>query len=147
MNNSNSGNRSQRPGGPPHGKPRGSQGPQGRSRPVSSNYQVDLFHHQIGAKAGQQPSGHTRPSSGGGPRYGQSKGINARPAQGRHQAPRPKGPVGPSKSQRKGYTVHNFELKDELYKNFEEKLKETSKTPKEVINQLISFFNMGKIKI
>ena len=130
---------------------------QGRSRPVSSNYQVDLFHHQVGAKSAQQPSGHTRPSTGGGggSRYGQQpkgpKGPGGRPArppfQARHQSSRPKGPIGPTKSERKGYTIHNFELKDDLYKSFEEKLKESSKTPKEVINQLISFFNMGKIKI
>lgn len=50
-------------------------------------------------------------------------------------------------SPKRGYTYHTFEVKDDLYKQFASKARDSSKSQKEVINQLISFFNMGKIKI
>jgi len=48
---------------------------------------------------------------------------------------------------KKGYTTLSIELKDDLYKKFVSKVKEKDKSPKEVMNQLISFYNMGKINI
>jgi hypothetical protein len=119
-----------------------------------------MFHHQVG-NTGQQPTG----SHGGYGRYGTGTGTGtggqgqpggrpSRPSQGappRHKSrpvrPLAGGSVSKAAAARKGYSNHTFELKNELYNQFAEKLKVSDKSPKEVINQLISFYNMDKIKI
>ena len=162
MTNQNSGRKNPNQKHGSHGS-QGAQGrgqaPQARPRTVSSNYQVDMFHHQVGAsnqqQSGSQGGGYGRYGSGsGGHSQGQPSGRPSRPSQGappRHKPSRPVRPLDSPSSKspaaRKGYTNHTFELKNELYKQFTEKLKVSDKSPKEVINQLISFYNMDKIKI
>ncbi len=113
---------------------------QGGNRPVSSNYTVDLFHHHVGAQS-NQPGKPER----GKPKF-QRSGPPSRGGVGKtgftKRNSEPKKAIA-----RKGYVNCNFEMKDDLYKKFTEKLKDSSKTPKEVISQLVSFYNMGKIKI
>ena len=93
-------------------------------------YKVDLMHHQLSGMNTQQPPQHTNLP------------------QARHQQPRPQEGRKPhTPKARKGYTNLSIELKDDLYKKFVSKVKELDKSPKEVMNQLISFYNMGKINI
>lgn len=126
-NYSNSGSRKNPrrggPGGP--GKP--------GQRSVSPMYKVDLLHHQL--------SGMTTPAPQrtGKPPVGQQPYRQQPPRQQEKKVFRPKA--------KKGYTNLNVEIKDEQYSKFLSRLKDESKSPKEVLNQLISFYNMGKINI
>ena len=99
-------------------------------RSVSPMYKVDLMHHQLSGMTSQPPQHTGRPPV-------------------RHQQPRPHGSNKPSHlpKDKKGYTSLTVDLKDDLYKQFVSKVKEQDKSPKEVMNQLISFYNMGKINI
>jgi len=125
-------------------------GQQGNSRAVSSNYTVDLFHHTFGASS-EQAGQEWNPSKPGRPgkpkRGGKPKGHPHQKRNPHHLSAKPHHHEHRSATARKGYKIHDFELKDELYEKFVEKVKEADKTPKEVINQLLSFYNMGKIKI
>jgi len=105
----------------------------GQPRQVSSNYQVEMFHHHNNP---HPSSSHGRVQPSGPNRFSRDQSGGK---WGRNDSRKPPA--------RKGYTNCTFELKDDLYRKFQDKLEGSSKTPKEVINQLISFYNMGKIKI
>lgn len=62
-----------------------------------------------------------------------------------HYAGRPN--TQPQTQTRKGYKNISLDVKEDLYRKFQNRLKDSSKSPKEVINQLISFYSMGKINI
>ena len=133
--NSNYGPRNNpRRGGPGKGAPGRGGPPRGGSgqpvqRTVSPMYKVDLMHHQLSGMTSQPPQHTGRPPA----RYQQPR------TQGISKVHHPK--------EKKGYTNLNIELKDDLYKKFVSKVKDQDKSPKEVLNQLISFYNMGKINI
>lgn len=91
------------------------------------------MHHQL-AGMGQQPPQHMGQPA---PRYPHQP---ARPPRGHDKKPH-------QQKAKKGYTNINLEVKEELYGKFVDKVKEQDKSPKEVLNQLISFYNMGKINI
>lgn len=129
-----------RPGRNRPGAPRGARPDAQGHKPVSPNYQVDMMHHRLGSQ--QNAQGHQGS-------YGHLSQPSGHPM-GQKQSPFRRGPGKkyPAKPPaRKGYITLNLEIKDELYKKFTSALKDSSKTPKEVINQLISFYNMGKINI
>ena len=99
-------------------------------------YKVDLMHHQLSGMTSPQQQHTAQP-----PQH-----IGKPPA--RYQQPRTHGSKQAHQpKEKKGYTNLNIELKDDLYKTFVSKVKEQDKSPKEVLNQLISFYNMGKINI
>ena len=112
---------------------RGGPGRSGPGKPaqrtVSPMYKVDLMHHQLSGMSSQPPQHSGKPPA-------------------RHQPPRaPESRKTHHAKAKKGYTSLSLELKDDLYKKFVNKVKEKDKSPKEVMNQLISFYNMGKINI
>lgn len=110
----------------------------GVPKPVSPNYRVDMMHHQLAAMKKD-------PNSAPYDYYTRQSEQPPRHPRGYHTSKPPPAPV--AKQTKKGYSMLNIEVKEELYKKFVSKLKGTSKSPKEVMNQLISFYNMGKIKI
>jgi len=93
---------------------------------VSPHYRVDMMHHQLAGSQSLQPSPFSRPQK------------TSEPA---------RRPEKIGRKAKKGYTNMNIDIRDELYRKFVRKVKENSKSPKEVLNQLISFYNMGKINI
>jgi len=98
-------------------------------RTVSPMYKVDLMHHQLSGMTSQPPQHTGKPPV----RHPPQRNLEPRKV---HHA-----------KAKKGYTTLSLELKDDLYKKFVNKVKEKDKSPKEVMNQLISFYNMGKINI
>ncbi|MFQ5431284.1 MAG: hypothetical protein ACE5EN_02105 [Nitrospinota bacterium] len=118
-----------RRGGPGKGgSPRSGPGKPAQ-KTVSPMYKVDLMHHHLTGMNSQPPQHTGKPPA-------------------RHQPPR----IQESKKVhhakvKKGYTSLSLELKDDIYNKFLNKVQEKDKSPKEVMNQLISFYNMGKINI
>ena len=119
-----------------YGKKPAGRGPAARppQRQVSPLYKVDLFHHQLAGMGNQQPPQHIGQPE---PRYPHKP---ARPPRAHDRKPH-------QQKAKKGFANINLEVKEELYEKFMDKVKEQSKSPKEVLNQLISFYNMGKINI
>ncbi len=108
-----------------------------QGKPTSPNYRVDMMHHQLAAinkekRAGYQ-SNHAPQHAPYHAPQAHSKSFAGNPQQ-RQQS-------------KKGYRNLSFDVKEELYRAFMGKIKGSSKSPKEVINQLISFYNMGKINL
>lgn len=151
-NNSRQNNRSsaQKQGSPGH---RGG----GQPKSVSPNYRVDLMAHTFTPQTGGGAQSY-------GPRQGSAGFGNqpARPQQPRHQQPRPQQQhqqprpqhqqprpqhAPPRPPARKGYTNITVEVRDDLLAAFKEKTAGDGKTGNEVINQLIDFYNMGKVTV
>lgn len=121
-----------------YGKNPVGRGPAARppQRQVSPLYKVDLMHHQLAGMTTQLPQHIGQPE----PRYPHKPARPPRPPRAHDKKPH-------QQKAKKGYTNINLEVKEELYDEFVDKVKEQSKSPKEVLNQLISFYNMGKINI
>ncbi len=137
----------------------------GPKKVVSPNYRVDLMAHTFTQSTGG--SGNT-----GGPGYGRQQGNGGygsqqprrdggQPQQRRdgqqprhqqhgrpkpHFKPKPR-PMPSAPEAQKGYTNLHCEVRDDLFAAFKEKLQADGKSEKEVISQLISFYNMGKVTV
>lgn len=136
-NTGNPHNRGAAHSGHPH---RGGQLPQAKPKQVSSNYRVNLLHHNVSTQ-GQQPN---YPSDHAGtrqPAFGRPQ-QQPRPQQQRPFPPRPEAKRGPQP--RKGHGMLNVSIKEELLTAFIEKVRGEGKQVGEVVSQLVAAYTEEK---
>ncbi len=137
----------------------------GQPKNVSPNYRVDLMAHTFTQQTGGNTPGFGQrqgnPGFGNQPRPQQphhQKPRGQQPRQPQHQRlrdqqhypPRPQQHQSPHPGQnpaKKGYVNITVEMPDELSNSFKEKNAAEGKTGSDVIIQLISLYNAGKVTL